>query len=379
MALYVTTNSQSINAQRFLSKSTSSLNSNYRNLSSGLRINSARDDASGLQISDRLTSQIKGLEQGNLNALNGISMLQVAEGALDEITNNLQRIRVLAIQSANGSNSDQERLAIQEEVAQLSAEINRIAADTHFGGKKILNGEHDYKVTQETSMQDQFITVRPTMVFPAGADHAAQGVIDKYHESHTYSFQIGADAYQTVDVAMGIKFTGNLVHYDENGNFMCNYSAYGSNVDTFLGFDLNGLYLTSGSPNTQNTRVVGNDEALSQHTTGFTLGSDQKVSFDVSTFDAAESVIKYAGQFISVIDGCRAQMGAAQNRLESAINNQENVIENAGDARSRIRDCDYAAEIAIMTQNSIMQQSSTAILTQANTLPEIALNLLNIQ
>lgn len=92
MALYVTTNSQSINAQRFLSKSTSSLNSNYRNLSSGLRINSARDDASGLQISDRLTSQIKGLEQGNLNALNGISMLQVAEGALDEITNNMQRI-----------------------------------------------------------------------------------------------------------------------------------------------------------------------------------------------------------------------------------------------------------------------------------------------
>lgn len=92
MALYVTTNSQSINAQRFLSKSTSSLNSNYRNLSSGLRINSARDDAAGLQISDRLTSQIKGLEQGNLNALNGISMLQVAEGALDEITNNMQRI-----------------------------------------------------------------------------------------------------------------------------------------------------------------------------------------------------------------------------------------------------------------------------------------------
>jgi len=138
MAIYVATNTASITAQRHLGVSTRALDRSYQNLSSGLRINSARDDAAGLQISDRLTSQIQGLERGNRNALDGISMLQVAEGALDEITNALQRIRVLAIQSANGTNSSAERAALQEEVSQLSQEINRIADNTSFGGKKSL-------------------------------------------------------------------------------------------------------------------------------------------------------------------------------------------------------------------------------------------------
>ena len=179
MALYVNTCVSSLNARRNLDNVTRDMDVTFRRLASGLRINSARDDAAGLQISDRLTSQINGLNQGNRNAQDGIAMLQTAEGAMEEITGSLQRIRVLAIQSANGTNSEADRQALQQEVAELSAEINRIAADTTCGGQHILNGEHDYMVKQETSMGDQFITVRPMIIFPMTSDHAAQGVIDK--------------------------------------------------------------------------------------------------------------------------------------------------------------------------------------------------------
>ena len=134
MALYVQTNTSSINSQRMLSRSTNKLTTSYQRLASGLRINSARDDAAGLQISNRMTSQINGLTQGNRNANDGISMCQVTEGALDEVTNMLQRIRTLAIQSANGTNSSSERTAINEEVEQLKAEISRVGRDTTFGG-----------------------------------------------------------------------------------------------------------------------------------------------------------------------------------------------------------------------------------------------------
>ena len=133
MALYVNTCVSSLNARRNLDNVTRDMDVTFRRLASGLRINSARDDAAGLQISDRLTSQINGLEQGNRNALDGIAMLQTAEGAMEEITGSLQRIRVLAIQSANGTNSEADRQALQQEVAELSAEINRIAADTTYG------------------------------------------------------------------------------------------------------------------------------------------------------------------------------------------------------------------------------------------------------
>src|SRR5574344_698801 len=140
MALYVNTNTSSINARRQLSNSTNSLDTSYERLASGLRINSAKDDAAGLQISDRLTSQINGLEQGNRNAQDGISFAQTAEGAMDEMTTMYQRIRTLALQSANGTNSDNDRAALQQEVVQLCSEIDRISRDTTFGGEKILSG-----------------------------------------------------------------------------------------------------------------------------------------------------------------------------------------------------------------------------------------------
>ena len=149
MALYVNTNVSSLNANRNLSNSTNSLDTSYKRLASGMRINSAKDDAAGLQISDRLTSQINGLNQGNRNAMDGISFSQTAEGAMDEITSMYQRIRTLALQSANGSNSADDRTAIQQEVDSLCSEIDRIARDTTFSGtaQRLLTGEKSAVIT----------------------------------------------------------------------------------------------------------------------------------------------------------------------------------------------------------------------------------------
>ncbi|MBU1437215.1 MAG: flagellin FliC [Gammaproteobacteria bacterium] len=142
MALYVNTNVSSLNSQRQLINSGKSLDTAFQRLSSGLRINSAADDAAGLQISNRLTSQIQGLDQAIRNANDGISLAQVAEGAMDEITGALQRIRVLSVQSQNGINSSSDRLALQKEVSALKAEISRIASTTQFGGVKLLDGKY---------------------------------------------------------------------------------------------------------------------------------------------------------------------------------------------------------------------------------------------
>lgn len=301
MALYVQTNTSSINSQRMLARSTNKLNGSYEKLASGLRINSAKDDAAGLQISNRMTSQINGLTQGNRNANDGISMCQVTEGALDEVTTMLQRIRTLAIESANGTNSSAEREALDQEVQQLITEVKRIGTDTTFAGNLKVLG---------SSMGDGTTTT-------TGASNTV--------------FQVGSNAYETVELKM--KSMSHLVTIS-------------------VGLDV-------GSPAVN------------------TLGAGTSLSdMNVTTASDAQNVIAFTAECIKRVDSYRAEMGAAQNRLESTISNQENIIENVNDARARIRDVDYASETAAMTQQNIIQQASTTILTQANQKTQIALNLL---
>ena len=282
MALYVNTNTSSINAQRNLNKSTNALNSSYTKLASGNRINSAKDDAAGLQIADRMTSQINGLTQGNRNANDSISLCQTAEGALDEVTNMLQRMRTLAVQSVNGTNSDEERKALGAEVDELRKEIKRIGSGTTFGGS-------DFKVFDDVST----------------------------------TFQVGADA-------------------DENSQIKLKRKAM--------------------------SLVLGSD--------GVKLDTASDAGLDITSASEAKSAIKNLDKMIASVDSYRATLGATQNRLESTISNQENVIENVSDARSRIKDVDYASETAKMAQQQILQQASTAMLSQANQKNSIALNLL---
>ena len=307
MALYVNTNVSSLNAKRMLSNSTTSLDTTYKRLASGLRINSAKDDAAGLQISNRLTSQINGLEQGNRNAQDGISYAQTAEGAMDEMTTMYQRIRTLALQSANGTNSSKDREALQQEVTQLCTEIDRISKDTTFGGEKLLDGSKDQ-----------------------------------------VDFQVGADANQKISVSL----------------------ALGAQKDK--GFDIEGVASVAKAG-----KAVDTTDTAVGAATGFSTDavSGKKV-FNIATAEDAQKVLENIDGFISTVDSKRAELGAVQNRLESTIRNQSNVSENVSDARSRIRDTDFATETANMTQQSIIQQASQSILSQANQRPQMALSLL---
>ena len=322
MALFVNTNACSMNAQRMLSNSTNALDTSYKRLASGLRINSAKDDAAGLQISNRLTSQINGLEQGNRNAQDAISYAQTAEGAMDEMTTMYQRIRTLALQSANGTNSSKDRKALQEEVTQLCSEIDRITKDTTFAGEKILTGENSAKVDL------------------SGAADAA----DHNRASCTIGFQVGADANQVINVKLGNTGAGKE-----------------------LGFSVADVALSLGKSGAD-ISTDGTATFVANGTTG--------IAFDISTAESAQLVLGSIDEFIQCVDSKRAELGAVQNRLESTIRNQSNVAENVSDARSRIRDTDFATETANMTQTSIIQQASQSILSQANQRPQLALSLL---
>lgn len=312
MSLYVQTNVSSLNSQRRLNSATKSLDTTYQRLSSGLRINSAKDDAAGLQISNRLTNQINGLQQGNRNANDGIALCQTMEGALDETTSMLQRIRTLAIQAANGTNTTVDRQAIQQEVAQLSAEITRIACKTTFAGRQCLAGV-------------------------AGSDHG--GVLDSKGK---VTFQVGAYAFDTLGVSM-------------------------SN-----GFTLSGIYAEKHV-----TNKITSDSPLDEQKAGLYLNANKAYEFNCYTQCNAQYTIQAIDEIINVVDSKRAELGAIQNRMESTIRNQENVAENVSDARSRIRDADYAEEASNLSAQNIVQQAATSILTQANQRPSIAMSLLN--
>ena len=348
MALYVNTNVSSKNAQRMLANSTNSLDTSYKRLASGLRINSAKDDAAGLQISNRLTSQINGLEQGNRNAQDGIAYAQTAEGAMDEMTTMYQRIRTLALQSANGTNSAKDRKALQEEVTQLCSEIDRITKDTTFAGEKILTGEISAKATLE------------------GVADAAG---DYNRASATIGFQVGADADQIIKVKLGNTYEIT--------------TAGGDKENKELGFSVADVALSLGLKNTDISKPAGTDPTTGDPVAAvigtFVANTDAKssgVAFDISTAESAQKVLGTIDKFIQCVDSKRAELGAVQNRLESTIRNQSNVAENVSDARSRIRDTDFATETANMTQTSIIQQASQSILSQANQRPQLALSLL---
>ncbi|MEQ2353321.1 flagellin [Pseudoalteromonas piscicida] len=322
MALYVNTNVSAINAQRQLTNSGNELDTSFKRLSSGLRINSAADDAAGLQISDRLNSQIMGLEQGNRNANDGISLAQTAEGAMDEITSMFQRIRTLAQQAANGSNTDEDRLAIQEEIRQLSAEVNRVATDTTFGGQNLLDG------------------------------------------TYSANFQVGADAVQTIGFSM--KEVGS--------------SANGSNsMTTNGGFTMSGIAGIASAVSGKGMSVLAAGisnigTGVTEATAGFTNMAATLIS--VSSQENAQQVLAAMDAMIAVVDKKRAELGAVQNRFQSTIRNQSNVSENLNSAKSRVKDADFALETAKLTKNQILQQASQTILGQANQRPQAALSLL---
>ncbi len=344
MALYVNTNVSSLNAQRKLTNATNSLNTSYQRLASGLRINSAKDDAAGLQIADRLTAQINGLNQGNRNANDGIALAQTIEGALDETSNMLQRIRTLAVQAATGTNTTQDRQSLQEEVTALCHEITRIAEKTTFAGQQILNGTKSVDANGNGLLR-----------VIQGANANAVG-----NDKAQLFFQVGANAYDELtlelqgfamsQIAEQITLSANAVKYD----YLTNATG--------------GQIISASNLTTANLLSAGLLTVAADGTDGWI--------WSVSTAETAQATLNNIDKFIQYVDSNRAALGAIQNRMESTVRNQSSISENESDARSRIRDTDFASETATLTQNNIIQQASQTVLAQANQRPTIALSLL---
>ncbi|EMN5285763.1 flagellin [Pseudomonas aeruginosa] len=382
MALTVNTNIASLNTQRNLNNSSASLNTSLQRLSTGSRINSAKDDAAGLQIANRLTSQVNGLNVATKNANDGISLAQTAEGALQQSTNILQRMRDLSLQSANGSNSDSERTALNGEVKQLQKELDRISNTTTFGGRKLLDGSFGVASFQVGSAANEIISV--------GIDEmSAESLNGTYFTATGGGAVTAATASGTVDIAIGI--TGGSavnVKVDMKGNETAEQAAAKiaaavNDANVGIGAFTDGAqisYVSKASADGTTSAVSGvaitDTGSTAAGTTTFTEANDTVAKIDISTAKGAQSAVLVIDEAIKQIDAQRADLGAVQNRFDNTINNLKNIGENVSAARGRIEDTDFAAETANLTKNQVLQQAGTAILAQANQLPQSVLSLL---
>lgn len=488
MAAVINTNIASLNSQRNLSTSQSALSTSLQRLSSGLRINSAKDDAAGLAISDRMTSQIRGMTQATRNANDGVSLAQTAEGALSSSGDILQRIRELAVQSSNATNSSSDRQALQTEVGQLSSELNRIAQTTSFNGQALLDGTMGTANFQVGADANQLISASGSnfltntygnnrtandSVQAAAATTIAGGkaiVVNGSLGSGTYttvagdsakaiaagingqtaktgvtaeartdvaltlgaesyslslksdnanavaiSFSVGGTATTASDFAAGISAinaqtanTGVTAQYDSVNKGIKLTNATGNDItvnntaataNTVLGV---GTYKTdtatakdvptaaggfsiAGVAGTAvaNGRVIFDSPKsfeVKDAGSGLALTATSKLnavsSLDVTTFDGAQLALKIADSALATVNSQRAQYGALQSRFSSAISNLQSTTENLSSSRSRIVDTDFAAETASLTRGQILQQAGTAMLAQANSLPNGVLSLL---
>lgn len=503
MAQTINTNVSSLNAQRNLNMSQSSLATSLQRLSTGLRINSAKDDAAGLAISDRMTSQIRGLTQAARNANDGVSLAQTAEGALVETTNSLQRIRELSLQSANATNSASDRAALQSEVNQLKQEIDRIASTTEFNGLKLLNGSFTAQSFQVGANANQTIAVTvagargsdlannyvnasstttankgtssttaaaaalpgtnsiatqtlsisgtlgaSTVAVTAGdsaytiansvnAKEASTGVTARAYNSAQLS---GLSASGTVSLTLGSggstatisasvtttdlsalateinKVTGTIgISATVNAGTLTLTQADGKDINianftgaaaadtisasavTSAGAATDAVTLTSGAAAADSTIVAGyvefdsnNSFSVSSSVTeaagsvvnaaaaNTSVGSAQSLvsAIDISSVTGANSAITVIDAALKSISSSRADLGAIQNRFAATISNLQATSENLSASRSRIQDTDFAAETANLTRSQILQQAGTAMLAQANALPQNVLSLL---
>jgi len=391
MALSVNTNISSLNAQRNLTKSGEGLATSMQRLSSGMRINSAKDDAAGLQISNRLTSQISGLGVAQRNANDGISMAQTAEGAMQESTNILQRMRELSLQSANGSNSSEDRAALHKEVAALQTELTRIAETTSFGGQNLLDGSFGTKAFQVGSNSGETISVglkdisadqlgtTSTNAISAGAVTAAQ----------LSTAEIGNGGTMSISYITSTAATAKVIEIDMSAVTANGATTDMDSMDSALNAALNGIGVKSvggvlsGSMVTSTAALTINmTDTAGAATTGTAGASAGAVitahvdDIDISDQIGSSAAVSIIDNALAEISDSRANLGAIQNRFGHTINNLANVQENVSASRSRIQDTDFAMETAAMTKNQILQQAGTSILSQANQVPQAALSLL---
>ena len=383
MPQVINTNVMSLNAQRNLSTSGGQLATALQRLSSGLRINSAKDDAAGLAIAERFTTQIRGLNQAARNANDGISLAQTGEGALAEITNNLQRIRELAVQSANSTNSASDREALNQEVEQRLAEIERVASQTSFNGQKILDGTFGTAAFQVGANAGETISIGLNTSMKKDALGQVAKVVgtinvtdindDGTLDDPSFPLTIAATTDLTIAVgdAVAVDLEGT---YDTAQDLVDAINSKVSGASAWIDDD-NQLVIASQE---DLTIVAANDVTTNLGVATATVAADTDFLTAISVESAADAndTIVRVDAALTGVSSLRSTLGAIQNRFESTITNLTTAAENLTASRSRIQDADFAQETAMLTRAQILQQAGTAILAQANAVPQNVLSLL---
>ncbi|MEZ8373969.1 flagellin [Vibrio cyclitrophicus] len=376
MAITVNTNVSALVAQRNFSNANNMLNQSLERLASGSRINSAKDDAAGLQISNRLETQMSGIDVAVRNANDGISIMQTAEGAMNETTNIMQRMRDLSLQASNGSNSQSERTAIQEEVTALNDELNRIAETTSFGGKKLLNGSFGSSSFQIGGSSGEAVQIglksmRTDDINMGGFSYVANGMAsdlwevkpDQNDMTMSFTDRFGQPQEITINAKEGDDIEELATYINGQTDLVSASVNDEGQLQIYMsGEDTAGTISFSGSLASELSMSAGYYESV----------DDINVT-DVGGAQRAVSILDTAMKYV---DSHRSELGAMQNRFDHAINNLENVHENLATSNSRIKDTDYAKESTQMLKQQILQQVSTTILAQAKQAPNLALTLL---
>ncbi|URM33456.1 flagellin [Cytobacillus firmus] len=366
-------NLQAMNSYRQLGTNQAGAAKSMEKLSSGLRINRAGDDAAGLAISEKMRGQISGLNQAQRNSQDAISLIQTAEGALNETHSILQRMRELATQAANDTNTDQDRQELQKELNQLTSEINRIGNNTEFNQKKLLNGEQS---------------------LDAGSRVASAGNTTSGNGLH---IQVGANSSQnfTVDIfdmraeALGVASTssGSAAKIQAGSTVVGQTNAWAT-AGTESYYTVSGGSTTGNKIMTENGTVIGAELVAKSDDAKFASGSQnvltdagnstgaKVVALDIRNHEKATAAISVIDSAINQVSAERSKLGAFQNRLEHTISNLGNSSENLQAAESRVRDVDMAKEMMEFTKNNILSQASQAMLAQANQRPQSVLQLL---
>ena len=380
MPQIINTNMLSLNAQRNLNQSEAARTTAIQRLSSGLRINSSKDDAAGLAISERFTTQIRGMSQAARNSQDAIGLAQTAEGALASVTNNLQRMRELAVQSANGTNSSSERDALQLEFDQLRQETNRISTQTAFAGVKLLDGTFSNVNFQVGSNAGETLTI-------SSLANVAAGSLGTYTAAATAAGTVSTMTAVTAghltvnSVSVGAVAAGGTV------------AAQAANIRTAVNSvsAQTGVYAVSASSSSDATVTLRSTAAITvafagasatATNTGLTAATTATAtqtgftSASIATVAGANEAMVAMDGALSAVASARATMGAIQSRFEALINNLQTTSENLTASRSRIQDADFAEETAKLTRAQILQQAGTAMLAQANAAPQSVLALL---
>ena len=424
MAQVINTNSLSLMAQNNLNKSQSSLGTAIERLSSGLRINSAKDDAAGQAISNRFTANIKGLTQASRNANDGISLAQTTEGALNEVNDNLQNIRRLSVQAQNGSNSGSDLKSIQDEIDQRLAEINRISEQTDFNGVKVLSGDNKLtiqvgandgekidielnKINRETLGLNDFSVAKGV----DGGKVAAAAPATTADIDTGVSVKLAAGQQTTTgtkNIASYMKGTDGKIYakYDSTGDKYAEVTSIDKDGKVKTGTELtdagdikkvtDGTTVTSANITVKFNALTGSDNANIRAYSGTESGAPKYVIKDgdklySATMDADGKVtrgtelsnkktttdpLKALDAALSKVDSLRSSLGAVQNRFDSVINNLNSTVNNLTASQSRIQDADYATEVSNMSRANILQQAGTSVLAQANQSTQNVLTLL---